>query len=80
MLVLMRRLGESILIGDDIKITLVDSRSTQAKIGIEAPKSVVILREELIERDKERAGGDVDGNVADDAAGANRLVDIQVDD
>ena len=49
-LVLTRRLGESVLIGDDIKVTIVSSQGNQVKVAFEAPKDVVILRQELLER------------------------------
>jgi carbon storage regulator CsrA len=47
MLVLTRKADEQILIGDDIKITLVKVRGGSVRIGIEAPKNVKILRGEL---------------------------------
>ena len=54
MLVLTRRKGESILIGDDIEITLVKVEDGAAKISIKAPKDVQILRKELyVEVEKE---------------------------
>lgn len=51
MLVLKRKVGERILIGKDIWITLVTADRGQAKIGIEAPDSVDISREELLPLD-----------------------------
>ncbi|MEG0017812.1 MAG: carbon storage regulator CsrA [Hydrogenoanaerobacterium sp.] len=47
MLVLSRKAGESVYIGDDIKITVVEFIGDKVKIGIEAPKSMTVLREEL---------------------------------
>jgi carbon storage regulator len=48
MLVLSRKLNESIVIDGDIRITVVGLRGNQVRIGIEAPGSVGILREELL--------------------------------
>ncbi len=50
MLVLTRKLGESIRIGDDIIVKVVDLDSRHVKLGIEAPKSVSVNREEIYER------------------------------
>ncbi len=48
MLVLTRRLGESLLIGDNIIVTVSDIKNGQIKLGITAPKDVTINREEVI--------------------------------
>ena len=47
MLVLSRRKGEVILIGERVVLTVLDSRNGQVRLGIEAPEDVVILREEV---------------------------------
>lgn len=47
MLILTRKVGESIAIGDDIQIHVVDIRGSQVKLGILAPKEVEIYREEI---------------------------------
>lgn len=47
MLILTRKLGESIAIGDDIKITFLEIKGKQIKMGIDAPSSVAVHREEL---------------------------------
>jgi carbon storage regulator len=47
MLILTRRLGESIQIGNDIRITFLDIKGKQIRIGIEAPKEVIVHREEV---------------------------------
>ena len=48
MLVLTRKAGERVLIGDDIVITILDSRGDGIRIGIDAPKGVKIQREEVL--------------------------------
>jgi len=49
MLVLTRKIGERILIGDDIVITVLDSRGDGVRIGIDAPRGVKIQREEVVQ-------------------------------
>ena len=48
MLVITRKPGESIIIGDDIEITVVEINGEKAKIAINAPKNIKILRQELL--------------------------------
>ena len=50
MLNLSRRVGESILIGDDIVITILAVKGKQVRLGFSAPEGVVILREEIAPR------------------------------
>jgi carbon storage regulator len=50
MLVLTRKLGESIRIGDNIIVKIVDLDSRHVKLGIEAPRSIAVNREEIFER------------------------------
>jgi carbon storage regulator len=47
MLILTRKPGESIIIGDDIKITFLDMKGNQLRIGIQAPKHLMVHREEI---------------------------------
>jgi carbon storage regulator len=47
MLILTRKLGESIVIGNDIKITFLDMKGKQLRIGIEAPKGISVHRGEV---------------------------------
>lgn len=47
MLVLTRRVGESILIGDDVVVTVLELSRDQVRIGIRAPRSVTVHREEV---------------------------------
>ena len=50
MLILTRKLGEQITIGDNITVTLLEVNGTQVKLGIEAPKEISIHRKEIYER------------------------------
>lgn len=47
MLVLSRRKGESVIIGDNVTVTVVDVRGDQIRLGIDAPRSVKVYREEV---------------------------------
>ncbi|GAB4221473.1 MAG: carbon storage regulator CsrA [Spirochaetota bacterium] len=49
MLVLARKVNESIMIGDDIEIVIIDIKGDQVKLGIKAPKSVAVHRKEIYE-------------------------------
>ncbi|MCX8125018.1 MAG: carbon storage regulator CsrA [Spirochaetes bacterium] len=49
MLVLARKINESIMIGDDIEIVIIDIKGDQVKLGIKAPKSVAVHRKEIYE-------------------------------
>jgi carbon storage regulator len=53
MLVLTRRVGEVIHIGDDIQVSVLGVQGKQVRLGIEAPKEVKVLRDELKERKNE---------------------------
>lgn len=55
MLVLSRRIGEEIVIGGDIRISVVAIRGNQVRLGIIAPKSVPVAREEILDRVSEFA-------------------------
>jgi len=50
MLILTRKSGEQIAIGDDIRITLLEIKGSQAKLGIEAPRSLGVYRSEVYEK------------------------------
>jgi carbon storage regulator len=50
MLILTRKAGESIIIGDNVKITILGTTAPQIRIGINAPKEVKVYRQELYER------------------------------
>jgi carbon storage regulator len=56
MLILTRRIGETLMIADNITITVLDIRGGQVRIGINAPKDVTVHREEIYHKIKSGAG------------------------
>lgn len=71
MLILTRRVGESVVIGEDVTVTVLGVKGNQVRIGINAPKTVAVHREEIFERIK--SGRPADGGApADDHNGAPR--------
>ena len=68
MLILTRRVGESVVIGEDVTVTVLGVKGNQVRIGINAPKHVAVHREEIFERIKSgRAAGDAAGNTDSEA-------------
>ena len=66
MLILTRRVGETVMIGDEVTITVLGVKGNQVRVGINAPKHVAVHREEIYERIKrEQQGGASDGGNAD---------------
>lgn len=58
MLILTRRVGETIMIGDDIKVTVLGVKGSQVRIGVTAPKAMEVDREEVRrDKDLERQNG-----------------------
>ena len=53
MLALSRKPGESVIIGNDIEITILEVKGEQVKVGIKAPQSIAIYRKELFEQIQE---------------------------
>lgn len=63
MLALARKKGQSIVIGNDIEVTLLEIKGDQVKLGISAPKSVSIYRKEIyaqIQEENKNAGQEID--------------------
>lgn len=71
MLILTRRVGENIVVGDDIVISVLEMRGDAVRIGIQAPRTVTVHREEVY-RELQRANQAAarSGSVPDDAVAA----------
>ena len=72
MLILTRRVGESLMIGEEVTVTVLGVKGNQVRIGVAAPREVAVHREEIFERIRrgESAGDPATG--ADDAFAAQR--------
>ena len=53
LLILTRKVGEAVAIGDDIQISIVEIKGTQVKLGIQAPKNIEVHREEIYQKIQE---------------------------
>ena len=60
MLILTRRIGESLKIGDDIRVTVLGVRGNQIRMGIHAPTEVPVHREEVYDRIRENVDREMD--------------------
>ena len=65
MLILTRRVGETLVIGDEVLVTVLGVRGNQVRIGVNAPKNVSVHREEIYQRihSEKGASPDTEGNV-----------------
>ncbi len=57
MLILTRRVGETVMIGNDVTVTVLGVKGNQVRIGVNAPKDVAVHREEIYERIKREEDG-----------------------
>lgn len=59
MLILTRRVGETLMVGDDVTVTVLGVKGNQVRIGVDAPKDVAVHREEIYQRiQNEKEAGD----------------------
>jgi len=66
MLILTRRVGETLMIGDEVTVTVLGVKGNQVRIGINAPKTVAVHREEIYQRIKgENEPGDTSAEPSD---------------
>jgi len=74
MLILTRRVGESVVIGEDVTVTVLGVKGNQVRIGINAPKTVSVHREEIFERIKNGREPGTDGATSDDPSSPREVL------
>ena len=72
MLILTRRVGETLMIGDEVTVTVLGVKGNQVRIGVNAPRGVAVQREEIYERIKREqagqgGGGEIDSDIENES-------------
>jgi carbon storage regulator len=67
MLILTRRVGETLVIGDEVTVTVLGIKGNQVRIGVNAPKDVSVHREEIYDRIQREKSGSSDSASASDS-------------
>ena len=68
MLILTRRVGETVIIGNDVDVTVLGVKGNQVRLGVKAPREVTVHREEIFERIvRERQNGNGNGAIGNGA-------------
>ena len=70
MLILTRRVGESLMIGDDVAVTVLGVKGNQVRIGIDAPREVAVHRQEIYERIRDQGAEQLAGRARGESAAA----------
>jgi carbon storage regulator len=64
MLILTRRVGESLMIGDDVTVTVLGVKGNQVRLGVDAPRDIAVHREEIFERIRAEKASDSSAEVS----------------
>jgi carbon storage regulator len=78
MLILTRRVGETVMIGHDVTVTVLGVKGNQVRVGVNAPKTIAVHREEIYERIKREEQGL--GNTGGNGNGRHHESDEALDD
>jgi carbon storage regulator len=76
MLILTRRVGETVMIGNEVTVTVLGVKGNQVRIGINAPKNVAVHREEIYERIKREQQGGGGNNEHDNGGGSKTVAEF----
>ena len=68
MLILTRRVGETVMIGNDITVNVLGVKGNQVRVGVNAPKEVAVHREEIYERIKREQQGEPSGESSSESS------------
>lgn len=66
MLILTRRVGETLMVGDEVSITVLGVKGNQVRLGVDAPKTIAVHREEIYARIQQEKNGGNGGQRSDE--------------
>ena len=65
MLILTRRVGETLMVGDDVTITVLGVKGNQVRLGVNAPRDIAVHREEIYQKIQSEKSSDAEGSPDD---------------